>query len=53
MHIETYRRSGEIARLLEEIGGESLNGSGFEPEPPETSFDLNDLLNPSAEEISE
>ncbi len=50
MHINDHVSSTEIANLFDLIGGDRLDGSGFEAEQPETDFGLNDPLDrPDAE----
>ena len=53
MHIQHHNSSGEIAGLLDTVGGEPLQGSGFEGEQPETDFDSDALLKPLAPEVRE
>ncbi len=52
MHIQHHNSSGELG-LLDAIGAESLYGSGFEAEQPETDFDSDALLKPLAPEVWE
>jgi hypothetical protein len=53
MHIQDHNSSGELAGLLDTVGGEPLHGSGFEAEQSETDFDSNDFLEPLAVEVRE
>lgn len=44
MNINDHLSSTENADLLDAVGGDRLDGSGFEAEQPETEFGSNDPL---------
>lgn len=45
MHSRDQQLSGDIATPLNVVGGESLNGSGFETDQPESIFESDDSWN--------